>query len=167
MTSSRPSRDPAMRRAVVQSLLEEPSRGDSPDPSGGEGVGRVFALFVSGTCMEPTLRDGQKLLVRRQGWALPGDIVAFRRTIGGGEFVVHRLVGARPSRRGWVWLTQADNWESADPAVSPHQLLGVALTPVAAMDRARALARLGPALIAELRRLTRRSPDPVSSSQPG
>lgn len=148
-------------RAVAAALL----RGSSPADRR-EGT---FRVTVRGVCMEPCLRDGQQVVVRRRRWALPGDIVAFERAVDDPELAVHRLLGVRRARAGWVLITQADNEPQPDPAFVPARLLGVADVPVALRERARALLRWLPALVAPLsaaRRQARRAPVSMSGSVP-
>ena len=121
---------------------------------------------VRGSCMTPALHDGESVSVRRQRCALPGDIVAFERDARGGGLALHRLLGVRPSRRGFVWVTQADNEPDPDPAFAPERLFGVAEVPVSLPERARSLARLVPALLLPLTRAARRAVHPVSTSAP-
>ncbi|MBK8592518.1 MAG: S24/S26 family peptidase [Sandaracinaceae bacterium] len=129
----------AEHRAAVAELLRE---------SGAGGSGATFPVVVRGGCMRPLLEDGQTVRVRRQAWALPGDVVAFERGASHGGLAVHRLLGMRPSRAGLVWVTQADNEPAPDPAFRRHRLLGVADLPVSLSDRVRALGRFLPALLA-------------------
>jgi hypothetical protein len=147
--------------AAVAELLREGST-----PGSGRGA---FSAVVRGACMEPRLRDGQRVRVLRRRWALPGDIVAFERGVHDPGLAVHRLLGARPSRSGWVLVTQADNEPLPDPAVACGRLLGVAQVPVSLRERARALQRLAPAVAAPLAaalRRARRSWVPMSPSGP-
>lgn len=129
----------AERRAAVAGLLREPARA---------GTAASFTVTVRGGCMTPTLHDGQTVSVRARAWALPGDVVAFERGAEDSGFAVHRLLGLRPSRAGLVWVTQADNEPSPDPAFARQRLVGVADVSVSLRDRARALGRFVPALLA-------------------
>jgi hypothetical protein len=129
----------AQRRAAVAELLRE---------AGPAGAGATFAVVVRGGCMRPLLDDGQTVLVRRRAWALPGDVVAFERGAADAGLAVHRLLGMRPARGGFVWVTQADNEPAPDPAFRRDRLLGVVDVPVSLRDRAWALGRFLPALLA-------------------
>lgn len=143
----------AQRRAAVAELLRE---------AGPAAVGATFSVVVRGGCMKPLLDDGQSVRVRRRAWALPGDVVAFERGAADGGLAVHRLLGMRPSRAGLVWVTQADNEPAPDPAFRRHRLLGVVDVPVSLSDRARALGRFLPALVAPL---TQRLPRPARGAR--
>lgn len=132
----------AARRAAVAELVRDL----------GAGTSAPFQIVVRGACMTPTLHDGQTLRVLPRAWALPGDVVAFERGAEDAGFAVHRLLGLRLSRAGLVWVTQADNEPTPDPAFARRRLLGVAEVPVSVRDRVRALRRFVPALLAPVTR---------------
>jgi hypothetical protein len=133
----------AEHQTAVAELLRE---------QGSASAGATFRVVVRGGCMAPRLEDGQTVRVRRQAWGLPGDVVAFERAEGDPGLAVHRLLGVRPSRRGLVWVTQADNEPLPDPAFRRERLLGVVQVPVSLRDRARALGHLIPAVLAPVKR---------------
>ncbi|MCA9536934.1 MAG: S24/S26 family peptidase [Myxococcales bacterium] len=145
MVDSAPDSVRVAHHAAVAELLREP-----PGSATDRGA-TTFHVTVRGSCMEPALLDGQRVQVRRSRWALPGDVVAFERGADDPRLAVHRLLGARPSRTGWVYITQADNDQAPDPPFVARRLLGVAEVPVSLGRRARSLARLLPALARPLR----------------
>lgn len=128
-------------RAAVAELLREPGLAGAP---------ATFQVVVRGACMTPALRDGQVVRVQPRRWALPGDIVAFEHGAADSGLAVHRLLGVRPSRRGLVWITQADNEPAPDPAFARARLLGVVEVPVPLARRVGALRRWLPALLAPI-----------------
>jgi len=70
--------------------------------------GPASYLIVSGTSMEPTLHDGDLVLLRKQGSYSKGDIVGFQ--VEGGR-VIHRIVDE--TAEGFV--TRGDNKDGVDP----------------------------------------------------
>jgi len=76
--------------------------------------GPTTYVRVSGVSMEPSLREGDLAVVRKQGSYSPGDVVAFR--VPKGEpgdraIVIHRIVGGS-AEEGFT--TQGDNSETVD-----------------------------------------------------
>lgn len=153
----------AAQREAFAELLSEP---------GQDAV--AFRVTVRGHCMTPALRDGQVVRVVRRSWALPGDVVAFRRGLEDPGLAVHRFLGVRLGRRGVALVTQADNEPRPDPAFGPSRLVGVAQVPVSVPQRARAVGRWARALLHQAQRAVEartvarpgRSPLPVSPSTP-
>jgi signal peptidase I len=81
-----------------------------------------FLLSVSGSCMDPFIRDGDQLLVARCSRYYPGDLLVF--ADGGRRLAVHRLLGWVPGRQGMRAMTKADNRSAIDALVEPHHLVG-------------------------------------------
>jgi signal peptidase I len=83
---------------------------------------RAVTLKVKGDSMAPRLTDGEPItvLARRHYW--PGDIVAF--AADGGEVVVHRVVGFRPSGSGWALVTRGDAVAATDRPVARDRVIG-------------------------------------------
>jgi hypothetical protein len=79
-------------------------------------------LLVRGGCMDPRLRDGDRIVVAPQRIYWPGDVVAFRSL--SGPLFVHRLLG--PLRRAGTWwvLAQGDALSRPDEPVTWDQVLG-------------------------------------------
>jgi signal peptidase len=76
--------------------------------------GPASYVWVSGTSMEPTLRTGDFVVLRRAEQYGIGDIVAYRIPAGepaAGTFVIHRIVGGSADT-GFV--TQGDNKDGPD-----------------------------------------------------
>jgi signal peptidase I len=77
--------------------------------------GPMAYVRVSGTSMEPGLRTGDLVAVKRRDAYAVGDVVAYRvpeGEVGARQVVIHRLV-AGDGRTGWVAL--GDNRRSVDP----------------------------------------------------
>jgi signal peptidase I len=77
--------------------------------------GSVSYVWVSGVSMEPTLHNGDLVLVREQASYARGDVVAFRLPSGeaaAGGLVIHRIVGGSA---GMGFRTQGDNKHGLDP----------------------------------------------------
>lgn len=77
--------------------------------------GRVAYVRVDGWSMNPTLHNGDLVLVKRQPSYAVGDAVAYRiprGEFGAGALVVHRLIGG-DGRHGYV--TRGDNRNINDP----------------------------------------------------
>lgn len=107
--ASGPAAPASTGRPAAQVLLGELARGSG------------LELRIRGGCMEPVLRDGERVTVRRRRLYLPGDVLAVC-TAGG--LVVHRLLGYRPRRHGWEVWTRADRAPRSDRAVPLGAVLG-------------------------------------------
>ena len=94
-------------------------------------------LRVRGGCMEPLIRSGDEVLVRRRRVYLPGDVIVFRTRAG--DLAAHRILGYR-----WAGLvTQGDHCAEHDAPVGREAVVGaVAGFPVSLTSRVAALARL-------------------------
>ena len=76
--------------------------------------GSAKYVVVSGTSMEPTMHTGDLLVARRQDSYEVGDVAVYRVPIvevGGGQQVVHRIVGGSPEEG---YLLQGDNRDLPD-----------------------------------------------------
>jgi signal peptidase len=76
--------------------------------------GPASYVWVSGTSMEPTLRTGDFVVLRRAESYHVGEVVAFRIPAGepaAGTFVIHRIIGGSATT-GFV--TQGDNKDRPD-----------------------------------------------------
>ncbi len=93
-------------------------------------------VTVSGPSMVPTLRPGDRLLVRRGGRARPGDVVLARFDDLPGTLVVKRLLTWEPDSRG---VLASDN--AAAGGDSRTHGLGVVLGRVVLVRRGRRLHR--------------------------
>lgn len=76
--------------------------------------GDVSYVIVDGSSMEPTYRDGDLVLVRRQRSYSQGDIITFS---AGGHFddptrIIHRIIGTASDG---AFITQGDNRDQVDP----------------------------------------------------
>lgn len=93
-----------------QALLEELAR----RPEG-------LALLIRGDCMEPVLRQGDRVTLRARRLYLPGDLVAVR---GAAGLLVHRFLGYRPRLTRWEVWTRADRGLRPDRAALLADVLG-------------------------------------------
>jgi signal peptidase I len=76
-------------------------------------------VMVSGHSMEPTLRNGDLVILRSAPNYEPGDVVAFHAK---GGIAIHRIVGIRPDA---TFITQGDNNRVVDTwHPSPRDVLG-------------------------------------------
>ena len=83
-------------------------------------------LRARGTCMEPSIGDGEELTLSAVRLPWPGDIVAALDELG--RIRVHRLLGYRPCWRGGrpflALVTRADNVRAIDTPVPLARLIG-------------------------------------------
>lgn len=80
--------------------------------------GQLSFVMVSGTSMEPTLEDGDLVVVRRASYDV-GDVVAFRAD---GGHVIHRLHAGDPVTG---WQAKGDNRSDPDSwVIRPEDVLG-------------------------------------------
>ncbi len=79
-------------------------------------------MGIRGHCMEPTLRDGDKVRVVPKTRLLPGDILIIDR--GKGPPSAHRLLGFRLLGRHIGVVTQADNTTTPDPPAHLKDIVG-------------------------------------------
>lgn len=93
--------------------------------------------------MAPVIDDGALVFATPRRLYLPGDVVVTARAF---NYQAHRVLGYRPSRKGWALITQADDSPEADPAVLASRVVGRIQVPVGLRDRARAIRRYGKAL---------------------
>lgn len=81
---------------------------------------------VRGRSMQPTLADGDRLLIRYGAWPRPGDVVLVR--LPGRGLTVKRLL--RKDSGGW-WVERDNPYEGVDSwavgAVPGADLIGVAV----------------------------------------
>jgi len=81
--------------------------------------GQVGYIMVAGSRMEPTLKEGDLVLMRRSGSYSLGDVVAYASPAG---TLVHRIVGGSPQEG---FLLQGDNRDTPDPyRPLPQELMG-------------------------------------------
>lgn len=72
--------------------------------------------------MAPLLRDGDRILVRRQPRYRAGDLLVFRNSVG--ALVVHRLLGGRRVNRLPHFILRGDSSPSFDGLVAETDVLG-------------------------------------------
>jgi signal peptidase I len=92
--------------------------------------GSAGYVVVSGSSMQPTLRDGDLVVVRERDRYAVGDVIAFHVPEGSGpdDYVIHRVVEGSASA-GYV--TRGDNRTTPDPWRTPHdEVLGARIARV-------------------------------------
>lgn len=77
---------------------------------------------ISGTCMDPLIRDTQVVTVAAARRYRIGDVLVVRAH--DGRLYAHRLIFIYPKNAGWRYITRADNTTRADTAVETEQILG-------------------------------------------
>jgi phage repressor protein C with HTH and peptisase S24 domain len=96
----------------------------------------AVSVRVRGECMEPLIRAGAEVAVRRRAVYLPGDVIVFRTNAG--DLAAHRVLGYRA--KGIV--TKGDHCDSHDAPVARAQIVGaVEALSVSGATRLRALGR--------------------------
>jgi len=108
-----------------------------------------ISLEVTGDCMTPALREGERVRLSRRRPRI-GDIVLARQARG---LVLHRLVWGPPLAVRGPWCTMADQAQAWDGRVSPREVLATVLVP---SDPWRALRSLAIGLAARLRGIVAR-----------
>lgn len=83
---------------------------------------RPLRLRVSGHCMAPLVLEGAIVEVEPARLYWPGDVLALARS--DGQLVLHRMLGYRPSIRGFELVTRGDASPASDAPVAPTQVLG-------------------------------------------
>lgn len=79
-------------------------------------------LFVSGTCMSPYLRSGDRIRVTPAPFYWPGDVVAFHRD--DDRLLVHRVLGYTLGRDGVRLLAKGDGLSREDEPVPLERVIG-------------------------------------------
>jgi len=136
-------------REAGASLRDDPARASLAVALRALAADGGVEITVRGRSMEPRLRDGDRVRVRRARFLLPGDVVVLRH---GGSFVIHRLLGGGPRRAGWRLLTQGDTRPRPDGWIDPERVIGVADAPCPLPWRLRSFARFAGAVARGLRR---------------
>jgi signal peptidase I len=84
--------------------------------------GGAFAISIRGACMEPVLREGDRILVEPAARLRAGDIVVFQGRRG--VLTAHRLLGCTFTPRGLRWMTRPDAPGPIDGLLRRDQILG-------------------------------------------
>ena len=79
-------------------------------------------MRVRGICMQPWIDDDAHVEIRAADRYWPGDVLAVRTE--DGRILLHRLLGAYPTRTGLRYLTRGDRSLRPDAAVRHHAILG-------------------------------------------
>lgn len=80
---------------------------------------------VAGECMAPLLNHGDRIVLVRQAWYWPGDVLAFADH--NGALLVHRFLGWVPRRGTLQAMTRADTGPRIDVLVDRERILGRAV----------------------------------------
>lgn len=89
--------------------------------------GEAVVFRVAGDCMEPEVDDRATVRLKRPGFLVPGDVVAFHDPQNH-RLVVHRFLGYVRRRGEWKLLVKADRGVQPDPLVAKSCLLGKVIT---------------------------------------
>jgi hypothetical protein len=92
---------------------------------------------VAGVCMAPSLADGARITVAGARFYWPGDVVAFLSA--SDRFVLHRVIGYRPTAARLLLWTQADESAAPDAPVPMERVLGRVMERVTLRQRGAAL----------------------------
>jgi signal peptidase I len=84
----------------------------------GAGAGPLV-VTVSGSSMEPTVREGEKVMVVRGAQVRVGDVILFE--TGAGELELHRLIARLP---GGVLVHRGDHPEARAGVVRAKKVIG-------------------------------------------
>lgn len=79
-------------------------------------------IRINGRCMAPLIEDNARVLIHKQSFYWPGDVVVKR--CASGQLVAHRLIGTYPRNGGLNIITRADDADKADPAIASTQIIG-------------------------------------------
>jgi hypothetical protein len=80
-------------------------------------------LLVTGDCMSPLLRSGERIRVRGARAYLPGDVIVFRRR--DGRLLVHRVLGYAYDRlQGLSVIAKGDQLSREDDPVGLASVVG-------------------------------------------
>jgi hypothetical protein len=83
---------------------------------------RPLRVRVAGHCMAPLVQDGAIVEIEPARFYWPGDVLALARS--GGQLVLHRVLGYRPTRRGYELITRGDATPLSDAPVAASRVLG-------------------------------------------
>lgn len=105
-------------------------------------------VTVVGDCMEPLICPGARVLVSRNRFYWPGDVILFEDHRG--RFLAHRLLGFFRRRKQLFVLAQADKASRPDVIVPTRHIIGrvtggqcgLGVTRVPITHRVKAIARL-------------------------
>lgn len=81
-----------------------------------------LSIRISGNCMQPLIKDGALICVRKQSFYWPGDILVKRGF--DGQLMAHRLIGFFPRKGRLYFVSRADSAANADVPVTGSQIIG-------------------------------------------
>lgn len=88
--------------------------------------GEAVVFRVAGDCMEPEVDNRAVVRLKRTGFFVPGDVVAFHDPRNH-RLVVHRFLGYVRRRGEWKLMIKADRGVRPDPLVANSCVLGKAI----------------------------------------
>jgi len=81
-----------------------------------------LSMRISGDCMQPLIKDGAMVWVRKQAFYWPGDVLVKRGF--NGQLLAHRLIGVFPRKGRLYFVSRADSATRADVPVASSQIIG-------------------------------------------
>jgi signal peptidase I len=88
--------------------------------------GESIVVNISGSCMEPELRDGDRVTIESRSHYFPGDIVAYFSPYQE-TWLVHRFLGYVYADHGWKFMLMADTANKPDILVRKENIIGKAI----------------------------------------
>lgn len=79
-------------------------------------------ITINGDCMAPFLNDGDRVMIKKSRFYLPGDILVYCNN--SGTLVAHRMLGYYYWKGEWRLLIKADNAVRPDGGVPTNHVLG-------------------------------------------
>ena len=82
-------------------------------------------VTIRGDCMAPLLNDGDRVMIKKSHFYIPGDILVYCNS--SGALISHRMLGYYFWKGEWRLLTKADKVFQQDCGVSANRILGKVL----------------------------------------
>jgi signal peptidase I len=83
---------------------------------------KPMPVTIRGDCMAPLLNDGDRVMIKRSRYYMPGDILVYCNS--SGDLISHRMLGYYFWKGEWRLLIKADNVLKPDGGVAAHHVLG-------------------------------------------
>jgi hypothetical protein len=85
--------------------------------------GEEIVLRVAGECMKPDVGHQAEVRLKKPGFFVPGDLLAFRCSYQK-RLLLHRFLGYVWRRGEWKLMTMADHGNRPDPLLNASHVLG-------------------------------------------